>query len=382
MKPPIAYTAFLRALMRVGIVAAAVAIYHGALNPAFLDAQGHFYGHDFMNVWAAPSIARADIAALFDIETYNQRVFERYGAVMPYHNWSYPPHALLLFDPIARLPHNFAFVLWSALGVWFYLSMLTKASGHRLQRVVLLALFSPAMLLNLFYGQNGFITAGLFLAALMSLERRPLVAGIALGLLTLKPHIGIVWPLVLLSKRCWKVIAIAALTASLLIALSIFVYGIGAWEGFFTITMPYQASLIKDVFGRTYEAMMVSWPVSFLRMGFSYKAGMMVHVAVAAYVLVTLWRSLQKPQCFSLLTLRISAAAMILTPYLFNYDMTLLTAALIIRFLAVPDMPRRTRILYGAGYLLPALVYWLYAFLPLAPLVLLAVYVAAQNERS
>jgi arabinofuranan 3-O-arabinosyltransferase len=52
------------------------------------------------------------------------------------------------------------------------------------------------------------------------LERHPALAGICLGLLTYKPQFGLLFPIVLIADRRWLTIAVAALVALLLAALS------------------------------------------------------------------------------------------------------------------------------------------------------------------
>lgn len=47
--------------------------------------------------------------------------------------------------------------------------------------------------------QNGFLSAGLFGGALVLLERRPVLAGALFGLLTYKPHLGLLVPIVLIA---------------------------------------------------------------------------------------------------------------------------------------------------------------------------------------
>ena len=50
-----------------------------------------------------------------------------------------------------------------------------------------LALAFPAVLVNIGHGQNGLLTAPLIGGALAVLDRRPIVAGILIGLLAYKP---------------------------------------------------------------------------------------------------------------------------------------------------------------------------------------------------
>ena len=66
---------------------------------------------------------------------------------------------------------------------------------------LLLALAFPAVLINIGHGQNGFLTAALLGGALVVLDRRPLVAGILIGLLVYKPQFGLMIPLALLAER-------------------------------------------------------------------------------------------------------------------------------------------------------------------------------------
>ena len=55
----------------------------------------------------------------------------------------------------------------------------------------------PAVLINIGHGQNGLLTAALLGGALAMLDRRPIVAGILFGLLAYKPQFGLMIPLVL-----------------------------------------------------------------------------------------------------------------------------------------------------------------------------------------
>src|SRR6185295_1703313 len=86
---------------------------------------------------------------------------------------------------------------------------------------ILLALGFPATLWNLTAGQNGFLTAALIGGTLTLMERRPTLAGICLGLLTYKPHFGLLFPVALIAAGQWRVIAFAAATALALAAASL-----------------------------------------------------------------------------------------------------------------------------------------------------------------
>ncbi len=66
-----------------------------------------------------------------------------------------------------------------------------------------------AVAVNVDFAHNAFITAALIGFSLVFLERRPWLSGIFLGLLTYKPHIGVLFPLALLASRNWRALASA-----------------------------------------------------------------------------------------------------------------------------------------------------------------------------
>src|SRR6185312_2585493 len=80
---------------------------------------------------------------------------------------------------------------------------------------LLIAIAFPAVFVNLGHGHNGFLTAALFGAALVVLDRRPVVAGILFGLLAYKPQFGVLIPLVLIASGRWRCFAAAAVTVAL-----------------------------------------------------------------------------------------------------------------------------------------------------------------------
>ncbi|MFJ5489548.1 hypothetical protein ACIKTA_19280, partial [Hansschlegelia beijingensis] len=81
-----------------------------------LDAAGYALGRDFVNVWNGARLALAGEAAiLFDRDAYQASLAAAFGPGFPDHNWSYPPHALLLFAAFGAMPYLAALALWLAL---------------------------------------------------------------------------------------------------------------------------------------------------------------------------------------------------------------------------------------------------------------------------
>ncbi|MBZ4317346.1 DUF2029 domain-containing protein, partial [Mycobacterium tuberculosis] len=68
--------------------------------------------------------------------------------------------------------------------------------------------------LSALFGQNSVLTAGLAALALHLLGKRPVVAGVVIGLLAIKPQLAVVFPFVLIAARAWRTFAAAALSAT------------------------------------------------------------------------------------------------------------------------------------------------------------------------
>ncbi len=196
---------------------------------------------------------------------------------------------------------------------------------------LVLALAFPAVFVNLGHGHNGFLTAALIGAALVQLDRRPLLAGLLLGLIAYKPQFGILFPLVLAATGRWRTFAAAAATVAALALITTFVFGASVWDAFlasmhFTRTVVLEAGetgwhKIQSVFSLV---RMWGGPVA---LAYAVQSAVTLMLAAA---LVWLWRTQVD---FSLKAAALIIAAILATPYSLDYDMTVLAPA--IAFLAV-----------------------------------------------
>src|SRR5262245_42658969 len=212
--------------------------YFSQTKPPY-DALGYLIGRDFVNTWMG---ARAALAGnpqpWFDFTTYNAALQSLFGSAFPEHNWSYPPHLLLFTWPFGFLPYLAAYALWCVIG--FALYMRVAAGGERrIERLVMFAI-SPAVIINIFAGQNGFFTSAMLISGLSLLDRRPVLAGILFGLLTMKPQLGLLLPLMLALTGHWRCIASAAATALVLAAVTAVIFGADVWTAYFRDAVPMQ----------------------------------------------------------------------------------------------------------------------------------------------
>jgi hypothetical protein len=295
-----------------------------------LDVTGHQIGRDFINVWAGPQLAfGGELATLFDLHAYHTAIGVLFGQPLPFHNWGYPPFTLLAFWPLAQLPYFVALAVWTV-GLFAVFAGVTLSQVERPRRAsALLALIlAPACLINMIGGQNGFLSAALMLGGILSIDRRPILAGMLFGLLTFKPHLGVVLPFALLAIRAWRVIATAAVTALVLVLLSIAVFGIEPWRQYIEVTSAYQLLLLERFRG-FYTYMMVSGIAGARTFGLAYSVALALQIALAVPVLgAAIWAVRSTTDACRRAFVLVSATPLV-TPYAFNYDLTALAAVLV-----------------------------------------------------
>lgn len=144
--------------------------------------------------------------------------------------WKYPPTYFLFLAPFKHIPYIAAYILTIALTLIPFLIAVLLAAPDRTS--ILLALAYPGTVVTAIFGQNGFLTAGLLGLGLTQLDRRPWLAGVFFGLLSFKPHFGLLIPIALIAGGYWKVILSATLTICLFVLVSILAYGLDPWVAF------------------------------------------------------------------------------------------------------------------------------------------------------
>jgi alpha-1,2-mannosyltransferase len=313
---------------------------HGAV-----DLQNRPLGTDFSNVYAAGTfVLDGDAAAAFDPVQQFARERAIFGETTQFYGWHYPPFFLFIAAAVAWMPYGLALAVWQTVTLGLYLLVIraivsssfsaTGSGEHYLW--LLLALAFPAVLINVGHGQNGFLTAALLGGALVLLDRRPVLAGILLGLLVYKPQYGLMLPIVLAVSGRWRCFASAATTVALLTVLTTLVFGAAAWHAFavfseFTRTVVLEQGntgwhKIQSVFA---WARMWGAPIPL-----AYALQGIAIVAIGA-ALAWLWRSAVS---YPLKAAALCIGTILATPYSFDYDMMVLAPA--IAFLAADGFLR------------------------------------------
>ncbi|AIO30402.1 DUF2029 domain-containing protein [Burkholderia pseudomultivorans] len=300
-------------LLFVGIYVARVILHHaGAPEPL---------AQDFSPVWSAARLAAHGHAldawrfpALFAVQKLAIPTMNPADGILP---WLYPPSMLLFVLPLGWLPYALAAVLW--LGATYALFAATVRGIARHALALPCALAFPGAFLTVVGGQTSLLTASLAGLGLLLLRRRPIAAGVCLGLLTMKPQLSILFPLALLCAGQSRALAAWAATIACVVALSALAFGTGTWIAFahgvhdaYQIVLTGQAKLSRmpTVFAM---ATLAGWPAAVAR------ALQLLSAAGAALAVLYTWRA---NGSYALRAATVTCACLLVSPYLYDYDLT------------------------------------------------------------
>ncbi len=155
------------------------------------------------------------------------------------------------------------------------------------------------------------------------MPRRPLLAGICLGLLSYKPHLGLLFPIALIFGGCWRAFFTAAFVTVATAALSFAVFGAECWRAF----IHWIPTTSRVVFGEgAADFSRLQSLFGLVRAnggGEQFAWGVQIAGAAALAVAIAwLWHS---RAAYELKAAALSCAALLATPYIYIYDLVALT---------------------------------------------------------
>ncbi|WP_322025194.1 glycosyltransferase family 87 protein [Burkholderia sp. BCC1977] len=290
-------------------------------------------GVDFSVFWTASRLVlQGHAAAIYDPVFFSHAEVAQFGAYIGHQSlpWLYPPTMLLFIAPVALVPFLPAYFLFFAGSLLCYAHAVLRLSGLRAHLPVpraaaLVVLAYSGVFASILYGQNSILTAGIAAFALHFLGRRPIVAGVLIGLLAIKPQMAVVFPFVLVATRSWRTFASAAITTVLFTAAGIALTGIGSLTGLV------QAMSIVRGMHFTLPAYWFVSPTTFAALRL---AGASIPVSLAAQAAVGLlaiaaavhvWR---RTADMRLRGAALVVATLLTTPYLWHYELAWLGIAI------------------------------------------------------
>jgi hypothetical protein len=307
--------------------------YHG--GGWIIDRAGSPIYSDFTTCWVVGIAALRGIAAvLYDPGQFVKIQTAVLGArAFVYPNWPYPPTFSLIMAPFAMLPYLWAFLAWNLTTLLGLTSVVYRIV--RRSPAIALLLASPFTLWNFLAGQNGFLTGSLLGAALLFLERQPVVAGVFIGCLTYKPQFGILLPVALVAARQWRAIASAVVTFALIGGVTIAVFGVSSWEALPQAIFQ-QSGVVLAAEGQPdtesdWGRLQTVYGLIRLVHGGATAAwiGQAVTALCAAIIVWMVWRSSAR---YALKAATLSVTVFLASPYAFTYDLAAI--AIPVAFLA------------------------------------------------
>jgi hypothetical protein len=297
-------------------------------RPGPIDRLGKVKGTDFLQFYGIGSLVRDhrwgelyDIGALNDL-THAVAPTSRETVFIPVQS----PQLALLFLPLAYFPYTVALLMWLLVSVLLYagscvvLWRTSKALRTHRYLVISSALASPAFFMLVINGQTSALSLACLVSALLAMRQgRPFLAGLAVGMMVLKPHWVAAAGAVFVVAREWRIVAGIVVGALGELAIAWLVVGSSVMQAYgqVLLALPGLAKLLEPQPGdslKSYWEVLVPWqPVS----AALYVATGLATTLVAAHV----WG--RHPS----LAVRFAAvvlAIVLISPHVFPYDLILL----------------------------------------------------------
>ena len=162
------------------------------------------------------------------------------------------------------------------------------------------------------------------------MDRRPILAGVLLGLLTYKPHLGLLFPVALIAGRHWRVFVSAAVAAMLLAAASWLAFGTECWQAFFASIGHSEQAFLSQGHG---DWRKLQTAFGLMRtLGSSEALAWTVQAAISlitAGAIALLWR---RDGAQEIKSAALGCGVLLATPYLYAYDLVVLALPLAFLF--------------------------------------------------
>lgn len=294
------------------------------------DALGKPIGTDFSGVWTAGRmLLEGNVTGLFDPVQHfaYQQAFHANPKVEVY-GWHYPPFFLAVAALVGSLPYLPALLFWQATTFAAFVAVLRSILPAEHGRLVTIAAFGfPATFVTFAHGHNAFLSAALIGGGLLLLERRPVLAGVLIGLLAYKPQFGLVLPLVLALGGHWRAFFAAGATVVAMAAATTLVLGTDVWIALFE-----GAKFTREV---VLEQGATGWYKiqSLFSAARSFGAPLPLAYALQAILTLAVMASLAllvlRRADHRLIAAATAVAALLSTPYAMDYDMAILAVAIV-----------------------------------------------------
>lgn len=299
------------------------------LTYRYLYCRDIFFASDFCHYWVAGRLAMAgEPTAVYDfprLQAFGQAVDGLHVGIP----WFNTPTFLMLVLPFSLVPYHAALFLWILTTLGGYLIIMRRLAP--LSQFTWLALAFPSALLNINYGQNGFLSVIFLGGGLVLLDRSPIAAGIFLGLMTYKPQFALLIPIGLAAGRLWRTLSAMLITSGVLIGATALLFGMDVWGAFFQKIIVMLGGLKGGQISAAITLPIEKMPTVLSAMkliGADFLTAAVVQVIVGLAIVAIVgwtWHSKASPAIRSAILV---LGTFLVTPYAFVYDNILIAIAL------------------------------------------------------
>ncbi|MBI3095838.1 MAG: DUF2029 domain-containing protein [Rhodocyclales bacterium] len=258
---------------------------------------------------------------------YDGKLSEKQARAIGFHPWMYPPTFILLAIPLAYLPYQIAWLAWLAVtAIPYLLAMRTILKD---QSFWLIALAAPPVFYNIMYGQTGFLTAGLIGLGLVWLHPRPVLAGICIGLASVKPHFGLLIPIALICGAHWKAFWTATVTVIVSAIAAGLLFGADSWFGFIGTLLSNMRGFEQDIYKwRVMPSVIAALHLAGLDFAWAGRGQMLAAVLTLGAVGWAWWKQVARTSVPGLEAATLCSATLLAIPMVYLYDLMLLVPAI------------------------------------------------------
>jgi alpha-1,2-mannosyltransferase len=281
---------------------------------------------------AARAYLGGNLPLIFDGTRLTAQMNTDFAAWLPkplsFHPWLYPPSYLLVLIPFGLLPFAVACIVFLITTFACLVAAVWRAVGGGYRRWLHLfsLVLAPAVAFNVGTGQNAFLTTALLVGGFGLLPRRPLVAGVLLGLITYKPQLWLLVPVALVAGRQWPALAITIVTAGLMVLASVAVLGIEPWRVWIDwfLNAPPETYQTWLTWGRLHGESVYT---NLVLIGASHAAATAGQWITAIAAAACVWWCYRRRLAGDLQLAVLLAATVLAAPHVTNYDTVLLVIA-------------------------------------------------------
>jgi Glycosyltransferase family 87 len=278
---------------------------------------------DFSWIWAVgQAVVSGNGGRVYDFSYFSTpqiAIFGHQGSAGGGFAYVYPPNFLFYLAPLGLLPYFPALLCWLVSTFLLSYTALRRITERPL--ATLLGAAPAGVAWNIKLGHTGFLAAGLIGLALALIEQAPFSGGLVLGLLTYKPQLGIVFPIVLIAAGQWRVLLGATTSTVLVAALTALFFGFGVWLDFFDFMTSRLATFRPDPLMTATTQTVYGFSIW---LGYSVETARLIHFGVVVPVVMLVCMIWRRPVPYALKAASLALCALIATPYLLAYDLAVL----------------------------------------------------------